>query len=58
MLFIPCTNRCIYQQEGTCTLTRAGSGGTQSVAATASGCVHFVDVAPRAISSAPPSLHL
>lgn len=39
MNLIPCTDPCIYQQEGYCTLARAGSGGIpgQSV-----GCVHFV----------------
>ena len=39
MSLIPCTDDCIYQQEGRCTLARAGSGG---VPTKHRGCVHFL----------------
>lgn len=39
MTLIPCTDPCIYQRNGRCTLSRAGSGGqTES----RSRCVHFL----------------
>lgn len=43
MGLIPCTDNCIYQQEGCCTLTRAGSGG---VPMEGKGCVHFLPRQP------------
>ena len=39
MNFIPCTDPCIYQKDGYCTLSRAGSGGNPSAH---KGCVHFL----------------
>ncbi len=39
MNLIPCTDDCIYQQEGRCTLARAGSSGMPTKQA---GCVHFL----------------
>ena len=45
MTLIPCSDPCIYQQDGCCTLARAGSGGTP---AEGIGCIHFV---PRQTSS-------
>lgn len=39
MSLIPCTDPCIYQLEGCCTLERACSAGTASPDA---GCVHFL----------------
>lgn len=38
MTLIPCTDPCIYQQEGQCTLARAASPGEQSEG----GCLHFL----------------
>ncbi len=38
MSLIPCTDPCIYQREGCCTLDRACSAGVPS----AGGCVHFL----------------
>ncbi len=37
MSLIPCTDPCIYQQEGRCTLTRACSAGPGG-----GRCVHFL----------------
>ncbi len=39
MYLIPCTDPCVYQREGRCTLTRAGSGGRPRPG---QGCVHFL----------------
>lgn len=39
MTLIPCTDPCIYQQEGRCTLARAASCGE---AALMRDCVHFL----------------
>lgn len=36
MSLIPCTDPCIYQKEGCCTLETACSGGLPG------GCVHFL----------------
>ena len=38
MSLIPCTDPCIYQREGCCTLDRACSAGVPS----AGGGVHFL----------------
>lgn len=38
MNLIPCTDPCIYQQDGQCTLSRAASGGENG----GSGCLHFL----------------
>ncbi len=38
MTLIPCTDPCIYQQEGLCALDRACSAGLPGTA----GCVHFL----------------
>lgn len=43
MNLIPCTDPCIYQQDGCCTLARAGSGGMPGQGV---GCVHFVPKRP------------
>ena len=39
MSLIPCTDQCIYQQDGYCTLSRATSCATVGNAA---GCINFV----------------
>ena len=39
MSLIPCTDHCIYQQDGYCSLSRAASC---AVSGTAVGCVNFV----------------
>ncbi len=39
MSLIPCTDQCIYQQDGYCTLSRAASCAAVGSAA---GCVNFV----------------
>lgn len=44
MSFIPCTDPCIYQREGCCTLDRACSGGVSDGRV---GCVHYL---PRTTS--------
>lgn len=51
MSLIPCTDDCIYQQEGRCTLARAGSSG---VPTKQEGCVHFLPkrTIPRGPSNA------
>lgn len=36
---IPCTDPCIYQQDGCCTLSRAASGGDP---AQLRDCVHYL----------------
>jgi hypothetical protein len=36
---IACTNNCIYQQNGCCSLDRAASGGVTDKNA---GCIHYV----------------
>lgn len=36
---IPCTDPCIYQQDGCCTLSRAVSGGSPS---RERNCVYFL----------------
>lgn len=41
MSLIPCTDPCIYQQDGCCTLCRAASCSTPGNAA---GCVNYVPV--------------
>ena len=38
MSLIPCTDPCVYQREGCCTLDRACSAGE----ARTGGCVHFL----------------
>ena len=38
MNLIPCTDPCLYQREGQCTLARAASGGDSA----AGGCLHFL----------------
>ncbi len=43
MTLIPCTDLCIYQRDGRCTLSRAGSGGQPEGG---SGCVHFLPHQP------------
>ena len=39
MSLIPCTDHCIYQQDGYCTLSRAASCATPGSTV---GCVNFV----------------
>jgi len=39
MSLIPCTDRCIYQQDGYCALSRAASCAS---AGSAAGCVNYV----------------
>ena len=39
MTLIPCTDPFIYQREGRCTLSRAGSGGQPEME---HDCVHFL----------------
>ncbi|MGM9578683.1 MAG: hypothetical protein ACI3VS_04790 [Evtepia sp.] len=39
MSLIPCTDPCIYQQDGRCTLSRAVSGGDP---AQLRDCVHYL----------------
>lgn len=39
MSLIPCTDPCIYQQDGCCTLCRAASC---SAPGNAAGCINFV----------------
>ncbi|MDO4516413.1 MAG: hypothetical protein Q4C76_04655 [Bacillota bacterium] len=41
MSLIPCTDPCIYQQEGYCTLARAASTGE---AALLRDCVHYCPI--------------
>ena len=43
MNLIPCTDPCIYQRDGRCTLPRAGSGGSPTGS---HGCVHFLPRQP------------
>ena len=43
MNLIPCTDPCIYQRVGRCTLPRAGSGGAPTGS---HGCVHFLPRQP------------
>jgi len=42
MLSIPCTQNCIYQQEGSCTLSRAASRGS---GAKSGSCVYRIEKA-------------
>lgn len=44
MNFIPCTSRCVYQQDGTCGLERASAAGFPS---TGDACVHFIPSGER-----------
>ena len=39
MSLIPCTSRCVYQQEGICTLDSAAAAGLPSLGG---ACVHFI----------------
>ncbi|MDY3015237.1 MAG: hypothetical protein SOR61_08715 [Evtepia sp.] len=39
MSLIPCTDPCIYQQEGRCTLSRAASRGNPSPQ---KPCIHYL----------------
>lgn len=39
MSMIPCTDQCVYQQDGYCALSRAASCASAGCAA---GCVNFV----------------
>ena len=43
MSLIPCTDPCIYQREGRCTLDRACSAGQPS----AGGCLHFLPLSSQ-----------
>jgi len=45
MSLICCTSRCVYQQEGICTLERAASMGTVQAAKHTSSCMHFIPTA-------------
>ena len=42
MSLIICTDPCVYQKDGYCSLSRAGSAGELGQ----SGCVNFVPVRP------------
>ena len=42
MSLIACTDPCVYQKEGYCSLSRASSAGEPGQ----SGCVYFVPVQP------------
>ena len=39
MSLIPCTSRCIYQQDGVCTLDSAAAAGLPALGG---ACVHFI----------------
>ena len=46
MSLIACTDPCVYQKDGYCSLSRAASSGSP----VQSGCVHFVPVQRPAAS--------
>jgi hypothetical protein len=46
MSFIACTEPCVYQKDGYCSLTRAASCGK---APYSHGCLHFVPTTPHNI---------
>ena len=39
MSWIPCTSRCVYQQDGVCTLDSAAAAGLPALGG---ACVHFI----------------
>jgi len=41
MSIIPCTESCVYQQDGNCRLERAASCGTSEISGTQ--CVHYIE---------------
>lgn len=43
MSLIPCTDPCIYQKDGCCTLARAASGGFPSES---KRCIHYLPKHP------------
>lgn len=45
MSLIVCTDPCVYQKDGYCSLSRAASSG----AASGSGCINFVPLSKEAL---------
>lgn len=46
MSLIACTDPCVYQKDGYCSLSRAASSGSPGT----SGCVHFVPIQQHPVS--------
>ncbi len=53
MSLIPCTDPCIYQVDGCCTLSRACSGG---VATKGQTCLHYIPMTSKQNSQSLPNV--